>query len=210
MREPAPAPAQWLEQRARSWILRRQGRDVDPVELRRNRIYILPTRVGFTYAAMLFAMLLGGMNYNNNLGLALHVPARGARARHDAPLPWHADRPAPAPLAAEPGFVGDTLRFRWLLENDASVPRPAIELEIQHVSRDGPRWRKAGAARSTCQRHRRGDDRTAGCVAAACHSSVSSLRRGTRSACSAHGPSFIPITRRLRGPSRRGANGHRH
>ena len=54
-----------------SWIRRRQGDDVDPVELRRNRIYILPTRSGIAYAAMVFAMLLGGMNYNNNLGLGL-------------------------------------------------------------------------------------------------------------------------------------------
>lgn len=129
----------WLEQRAHSWILRRQGRDVDPVVLRRNRIYILPTRLGFTYAAMLFAMLLGGMNYNNNLGLALtfllvglglvtmhhcHGTLTGLRLRL---------------VAAEPGFVGDTLRFRWLLENDASVPRPSIQLEVQHVSGTGSR-----------------------------------------------------------------------
>ena len=37
----------------------------------RERIYILPTPLGLAYAAMVFAMLLGGMNYNNNLGLGL-------------------------------------------------------------------------------------------------------------------------------------------
>ena len=58
-----------IERRAHAWIRRRQGADTDPVELRRQRIYILPTRLGVAYGAMLCAMLLGGMNYNNNLGL---------------------------------------------------------------------------------------------------------------------------------------------
>ena len=60
-----------VERRTRAWIRRRQGADTDPVDLGRRRIYILPTRLGVAYAAMLFAMLLGGMNYNNNLGLWL-------------------------------------------------------------------------------------------------------------------------------------------
>ena len=126
-----------LGQRARAWVLRRQGRDVDPVVLRRNRIYILPTRLGLAYAAMLFAMLLGGMNYNNNLGLALtfllvglglvtmhhcHGTLTGLRLRL---------------VAAEPGFVGDALRFRWLLENDAAIARPSIELLIEDASGTG-------------------------------------------------------------------------
>lgn len=34
-----------------------------------QRIYILPTRTGFGFALMLFATLLGSLNYQNNLGL---------------------------------------------------------------------------------------------------------------------------------------------
>src|SRR5262245_60282814 len=56
--------------RVRSWILRRQARDAGPVGRRRGRIYILPTQLGIAYAAMVFAMLVGGLNYGNNLGLA--------------------------------------------------------------------------------------------------------------------------------------------
>lgn len=36
-----------------------------------RRIYILPTRTGVTFGAMLFATLLGSLNYQNNLGLLL-------------------------------------------------------------------------------------------------------------------------------------------
>ncbi|HEX7375346.1 MAG TPA: DUF58 domain-containing protein [Steroidobacteraceae bacterium] len=116
------------QERAQSWIRRRQGPDRDPVELTRNRIYILPTRLGCTYAAMLFAMVLGGMNYNNNLGLGLtfllaslglvtmhhcHGTLRGMTLRL---------------LATEPAFAGQSVGFRLLLENESVIPRPRIEL----------------------------------------------------------------------------------
>jgi uncharacterized protein (DUF58 family) len=119
----------WLEQRARSWMLKRQGRDADPVTLRRGRIYILPTWLGLAYAAMLFAMLLGGMNYNNNLGLALTfvLVALGLVTMHHCHGTLAGLRLRL--VGTEPGFVGDNLRFHWLLENDASVPRPAVRLE---------------------------------------------------------------------------------
>jgi uncharacterized protein (DUF58 family) len=114
--------------RAQAWIRRRQGPDRDPVELTRNRIYILPTRLGIAFATMLFAMLLGGMNYNNNLGLGLtfllvslglvtmhhcHGTLRGLTLRL---------------LATEPAFAGQSVGFRLLLENDSIAPRPRIEL----------------------------------------------------------------------------------
>ena len=38
--------------------------------IHRRRIYILPTRFGIMLAALLTAMLIGGLNYNSNLGLA--------------------------------------------------------------------------------------------------------------------------------------------
>jgi uncharacterized protein (DUF58 family) len=116
--------------RARSWIRRRQGPDRDPVELTRHRLYILPTRLGLAYAAMLFAMLLGGMNYNNNLGLALtfllvslgfvtmhhcHGTLRGLTLRL---------------LATDSAFVGQAVKFRLLAENASAVARPRIELSV--------------------------------------------------------------------------------
>ncbi len=60
-----------LRQRVGRWIRRRQGPDAQSVTLRKGRIYILPTRLGLAYAATLLAMLLGSLNYANNLGLAL-------------------------------------------------------------------------------------------------------------------------------------------
>ena len=53
------------------WARARQGDDTPPLTLQARRIYILPTRAGIAAAALLFLMLLAGMNYNNSLALLL-------------------------------------------------------------------------------------------------------------------------------------------
>ncbi|MFA7164579.1 MAG: DUF58 domain-containing protein [Desulfoplanes sp.] len=42
-----------------------------PVVLDRKRIFILPTQFGFLFALLLFALLIGSINYNTNLGFFL-------------------------------------------------------------------------------------------------------------------------------------------
>ena len=46
-----------------------------PVSIVTRRIYILPTRGGFAFAALLFVMLLAGLNYANSIAHADHLPA---------------------------------------------------------------------------------------------------------------------------------------
>ena len=53
------------------WARERQGDDVLPLVLRARRLYILPTRAGYTAALLLFVMLLAGLNYTNSLALLL-------------------------------------------------------------------------------------------------------------------------------------------
>jgi len=48
-----------------------EGPQVPPYYLHHRRVYILPTRQGLVFAVLLFAMLLGSINYNNNLGYIL-------------------------------------------------------------------------------------------------------------------------------------------
>jgi uncharacterized protein (DUF58 family) len=114
--------------RSRLWLRRRQGPDLDPVRLSRRRIYILPTPLGLAYAAMLFAMLAGGMNYNNNLGLALTfvLASLGLVTMHHC----HGNLAGLVVrlLGTDPGFAGQTVAFELLLDNAAAVTRPRIEL----------------------------------------------------------------------------------
>jgi uncharacterized protein (DUF58 family) len=123
-----------LDARMQAWIRRRQGMDADPVRLDRRRIYILPTPLGIAYAAMLFAMVLGGMNYGNNLGLALAflLVSLGLVVMHHChgTLSGLVLRLA----ATESAFVGNDVTFRLSLENSALAPRPRIELGVGRVA----------------------------------------------------------------------------
>jgi len=42
-----------------------------PIRLHRHRIYVLPTRFGLLFSAVLLVMLMGALNYNNNPALLL-------------------------------------------------------------------------------------------------------------------------------------------
>jgi uncharacterized protein (DUF58 family) len=66
----APLAAR-VRSRSAQWMRRRQGLDRLPVTLERRRLYILPTRAGLAFAALLFLMLLAGLNYANSLALFL-------------------------------------------------------------------------------------------------------------------------------------------
>ncbi len=75
---PFPSPAGVLHTlrsgatlRVQRWARKRQGVDEPTTKLRPGRVYILPTGVGLVFAMMVFAMLLGSMNYNNNLSFIL-------------------------------------------------------------------------------------------------------------------------------------------
>lgn len=48
-----------------------EGPQTPPYHLNNRRVYILPTRQGLVFAVLLLAMLLGSINYNNNLGYIL-------------------------------------------------------------------------------------------------------------------------------------------
>jgi uncharacterized protein (DUF58 family) len=57
--------------KAERWAHKRQGTDRPVTELHSRRVYILPTAIGLVFALMAFTMLLGSMNYNNNLSFVL-------------------------------------------------------------------------------------------------------------------------------------------
>ena len=60
-----------LRQRAAQWARRRQGPDELPLTLARRRLYILPTRAGMAFGALVLTMLVAGFNYGNSLTLLL-------------------------------------------------------------------------------------------------------------------------------------------
>jgi uncharacterized protein (DUF58 family) len=120
----------------RNWIRARQGPDREAVTLRRGRIYILPTGLGVAFGLMLFAMLLGSLNYANNLGLALTflLAALGVGAMHACHRNLEALVARPA--GTDPPFAGNDALFRISLSNPGGAPR--CDLEAAAAGTCGP------------------------------------------------------------------------
>jgi uncharacterized protein (DUF58 family) len=57
--------------RLTSWALKRQGPDTLPVTLRSRRLYILPTKAGCFFGALIAVTFIAGMNYGNGLAMLL-------------------------------------------------------------------------------------------------------------------------------------------
>lgn len=109
-----------------AWSRRRHGPDHGVVTVTRRRVYILPTGLGLAYAGMLFAMLLAGLNYGNNLALALTflLAAGGWVAMHQCHHNLAGLSVGPAGTRAP--FAGDDAEFAFTLS--ASSAREDIVL----------------------------------------------------------------------------------
>lgn len=114
--------------RMHDWIRRRQGADRGPVTLRRSRIYILPTGLGFAFGLMLLAMLLGSLNYSNNLGLGLTfllaslglVAMQACHRNLEALIAREA--------GADPPFAGQDAIFHLAIANPGGAIRCDLEV----------------------------------------------------------------------------------
>jgi uncharacterized protein (DUF58 family) len=108
-------------ERVAAWARRRHGAEIGPVTITRRRVYILPTGLGIAYGGMLFAMLLAGLNYANNLALALTfvLAAAGWVAMHRCHHNLAGLEIAPA--GTHPPFAGSDATFSFRLAS--SVPR---------------------------------------------------------------------------------------
>ncbi len=118
---------QRLRRRAAEWARRRQGPDRLPLTLVRRRLYILPTRAGVGFGALVLTMLAAGLNYANSLALLLAFLLAGFAlvAMHEChrnllglSLPE---------ACAPPLFAGAAGLLRLTLENGSRLRRYRIE-----------------------------------------------------------------------------------
>jgi Uncharacterized conserved protein (some members contain a von Willebrand factor type A (vWA) domain) len=113
-----------------SWVKRRQGADTLPVTVHRRRLYILPTRGGFAFAALLFFMLVAGLNYTNSLALFLTFLLTGFAlvAMHQC----HRNLLSVSlnGIVPLPAFAGETALLQLTLGNETGLMRHAIEASV--------------------------------------------------------------------------------
>lgn len=131
------AQAERLRYWAADWARRRQGDDGHAVTLKRRRIYILPTRYGIVFAAMVLAMLLGSLNYGASLGFALTFLLAGLGLVTMQHCHNNLLGTTVSFAGADPVFAGEEARFRISLVNHASAPRFDIVGDCGG-SHDGP------------------------------------------------------------------------
>ncbi len=122
--------------RAGQWARKRQGKDSETTTLRPGRVYILPTGVGLVFALMAFAMLLGSMNYNNNLSFALTflLAGIGLVAMHQCQRNLVGLELTFA--GTEPVFCGQSIRFRVAITNRSKSARYGIRIYHDNAQSD--------------------------------------------------------------------------
>lgn len=148
LREWRKATGRKLRARAAAWARRRQGEDRLPVAISTRRVYILPTRPGLAFAALLFVMLLAGLNYSNSIAMlftfllagfaliAMHLTHRnlvGVTLRG---------------VATVDGFAGEHGRILVTLENGADTPRLGLDCETERTARTPVDVAAGGTARA--------------------------------------------------------------
>jgi uncharacterized protein (DUF58 family) len=130
--------------------LRRRGEAPDSATAatHHRRIYILPTRAGLSYAAVMLATLLGALNYQNNLGLFLSflMVSIALVGMHHC---WF--QLLGLTVQARDGlpvFAGETARFPVLVQEHRQKPRPQLRIT------DGPAFAltAGGEARAALSR----------------------------------------------------------
>jgi uncharacterized protein (DUF58 family) len=116
-----------LQRRAAEWARRRQGPDRLPLPLERRRLYILPTRAGMAFGALVLTMLIAGLNYANSLALLLAfvLAAFALVAMHQC----HRNLLGVSLLeaAAPPLFAGSAGTLRLTIGNTSRLARYRIQ-----------------------------------------------------------------------------------
>lgn len=117
-----------LKNQIYNWLFQPRGPEAGIIVLGRRRVFILPSRHGLTFAAVLFLMLTGSVNYNLSLGFvltfllgALAINAMIYTFRNLANLRVSGGR-------ARPVYAGDTAHFAVNLENTGDNDRYSIGL----------------------------------------------------------------------------------
>ncbi|NJM13662.1 MAG: DUF58 domain-containing protein [Synechococcaceae cyanobacterium SM1_2_3] len=147
-----------LWQRFEAWVMRGQGPSRQQVRLHRRRIYILPTRQGYAFAALLFVLFLWSVNYSNSMGFAFTfllaaVALNSMWQAHDNLLGLIIH-----PGQADPVFAGQDAAFTFRLENPDPKPRYGVGLQWRDQSPQyvNPPAQDAALVRLTVPTERRG------------------------------------------------------
>jgi len=148
VREVSGALKEKLRHRMGAWARRRQGDDRLPIVISTRRVYILPTRAGLAFAALVLAMLLAGLNYSNSMAMMITFLLAGF-----AMIAMHLTHRnlagvALRAVAGVDAFVGEHGRLLVTLDNSADTARLGLECEVAGMPRAAVDVPAGGTARA--------------------------------------------------------------
>jgi len=112
------------------WVHRHEPTPQHSVELRRRRIFILPTRAGLVLAVVLLAMFVGATNYANSLAFLLTFLLTSIATLGM----WHTHRNllnlCITADGADPVFAGQQANFRVKVANASGRTKNAVGLSV--------------------------------------------------------------------------------
>lgn len=118
------------------WLFQWRGPERGTIVLVQRRVFILPTRQGLLYAAVILLMLTGSVNYDLSLGfiLAFLLGAAGIQTmlhtfRNLAHLRISAGRVLPV-------FAGETAQFQLQIHNNTRADRFSIGVTGNQITAD--------------------------------------------------------------------------
>ncbi|TAM94026.1 MAG: DUF58 domain-containing protein [Rhodanobacteraceae bacterium] len=151
--EPWTTPA-----RIRRWfpaLARGRRPEPLPVRLDRRRVYIVPTRAGLGFAALLAAMLTGALNYQNNSALLLTC-ILGATLACSMLLTWRELHDLTLrSLHVDHGFCDARLPVHLAFADDGRA-RPGLHIALDDIQQPCPLRRGVSRATVTAPTERRG------------------------------------------------------
>ncbi|MDL2356631.1 MAG: DUF58 domain-containing protein [Pseudomonadota bacterium] len=140
-------PTGWLARQADRWLFRQRESEPGEVFLHRRRVFILPTKAGLGFGALLLVLLVGATNYNLGLGYAL-VFLLAACAVVDMYLTYrNLGQLHLRPGRAASVFAGEEARFELQLNNRTGLDRYAIGVDF--TSAAWPRYMADAPARGS-------------------------------------------------------------
>ncbi|GJM09497.1 MAG: membrane protein [Lysobacteraceae bacterium] len=102
-----------------------------PVVMHRKRIFILPTGFGFFFSMLLFAMLMGALNYANSMGLILTFLISGGALLAMISVYRNIASLRLTSIHASPVFAGEIAAFQISIRDTLGRDRPAIQAKLR-------------------------------------------------------------------------------
>lgn len=128
---------QLLRDKANTWLFQLRGSEPGEVWLNQRRVFIVPTRAGLAYAALLLFMFIGSINYSLGLGFALTFLLAGCGVVDMVLTSKNLAGLHLAPGRAQSVFAGDAAGFELHLINRSRRDRFAVRVDF--VAAGAPR-----------------------------------------------------------------------